>query len=123
MPKFPKISSGKKLRKPIKMSVEERTSGLLKEGRDYKTGPEGEYISLKDKEPKKLRKPISMSVEERTSGLLKEGRDYKTGSEGEYISLKDENPEKYAKGGLVRKAIARGCGKVMSNRRKTTKYF
>jgi hypothetical protein len=31
--------------------------------------------------------------------------------------------EKYAKGGLVRKGIARGCGKVMSNRRKTTKYY
>jgi hypothetical protein len=28
-----------------------------------------------------------------------------------------------AKGGLVRKSIARGCGKVMSNRRKVTKYF
>jgi hypothetical protein len=31
--------------------------------------------------------------------------------------------EKYAKGGLVRKSIARGCGRVMSNRRKTTKYY
>ena len=32
------IKAVKKLRKPIKMSVEERTSGLLKEGRDYKVG-------------------------------------------------------------------------------------
>ena len=31
--------------------------------------------------------------------------------------------EKYAKGGLVKKDIARGCGKIMSNRRKVTKYF
>jgi hypothetical protein len=31
--------------------------------------------------------------------------------------------EKYAKGGLVKKGIARGCGKIMSNRRKVTKYF
>ena len=46
----------KKLRKPIKMSVEERTSGLLKEGRDYKTGSEGEYISLKDEIPEKFAK-------------------------------------------------------------------
>jgi hypothetical protein len=38
------------------MSVEERTSGLLKEGRDYKTGSEGEYISLKDEIPEKFAK-------------------------------------------------------------------
>ena len=38
---MPIIKAVKKLRKPIKMSVEERTSGLLKEGRDYKTGSEG----------------------------------------------------------------------------------
>jgi hypothetical protein len=46
----------KKLPKPIDMSVEERTSGLLKEGRDYKIGSEGEYISLKDEVPKKFAK-------------------------------------------------------------------
>ncbi len=47
------IKAVKKLRKPIKMSVEERTSGLLKEGKDYKTGSKGEYLSLKNKEYKK----------------------------------------------------------------------
>ena len=31
-------------------SVEERTGGLLKEGRDYKIGEDGEYISLRDQE-------------------------------------------------------------------------
>jgi hypothetical protein len=38
-------------------------------------------------------------------------------------NLETGEVEKYAKGGLVKKGIARGCGKVMSNRRKTTKYF
>ena len=49
-------SKAKELRKPINMSVEERTSGLLKEGKDYKTGPEGEYISLKDEISEKFAK-------------------------------------------------------------------
>jgi len=30
---------------------------------------------------------------------------------------------KYKEGGPVRVAIARGCGKVMSDRRKKTKYY
>ena len=60
---MPIIKAVKKLRKPIKMSVEERTSGLLKEGRDYKTGSEGEYISLKDENPEKYAK----------GGLVKSG--------------------------------------------------
>ena len=46
-------SSGKKLKKPIDMSVEERTSGLLKEGKDYKIDSEGNYTSLKNETPKK----------------------------------------------------------------------
>tara|TARA_R100001244_G_scaffold306_1_gene749 strand:+ start:184 stop:306 length:123 start_codon:yes stop_codon:yes gene_type:complete len=29
---------------------------------------------------------------------------------------------KYNKGGLVKKKIARGCGKIMDDRRKMTKY-
>jgi hypothetical protein len=56
-------SKTKELRKPIDMSVEERTSGLLKEGKDYKIGPEGEYISLKDEIPEKFAK----------GGLIKRG--------------------------------------------------
>jgi hypothetical protein len=55
-PDLKPASKTKKLRKPITMSVEERTSGLLKEGRDYKTGSEGEYISLKDEIPEKFAK-------------------------------------------------------------------
>ena len=35
-----------------------------------------------------------------------------------YSNMKAGFPEKKAKGG-----IAKGCGKVMSNKRKTTKYF
>ena len=31
-------------------SVEERTGGLLKEGKDYKIGEDGEYVSLRDQE-------------------------------------------------------------------------
>ena len=31
--------------------------------------------------------------------------------------------KEYKKGGPVRVAIARGCGKVMKNRRKKTKYY
>jgi len=55
-PDLKPASKTKKLRKPITMSVEERTSGLLKEGKDYKTGSEGEYISLKDEIPEKFAK-------------------------------------------------------------------
>ena len=29
---------------------------------------------------------------------------------------------KYNKGGIVKEEIARGCGKIMGNRRKVTKY-
>jgi hypothetical protein len=43
--------------------------------------------------------------------------------EKEITNLETGQVEKYAKGGLVKKSIARGCGKVMSNRRKVTKYF
>lgn len=55
-PDLKPASKTKKLQKPIDMSVEERTSGLLKEGRDYKIGSEGEYISLKDEIPEKFAK-------------------------------------------------------------------
>ena len=44
------INREKKLPEPDDPSVEERTSGLLKEGRDYKIGEDGEYISLRDQE-------------------------------------------------------------------------
>ena len=43
--------------------------------------------------------------------------------EKEITNLETGEVEKYAKGGLVKKGIARGCGKIMSNRRKVTKYF
>ena len=121
MPKFPKISSGKKLRKPIKMSVEERTSGLLKEGRDYKTGPEGEYISLKD--DKRNKKYNKNPMAERKKLIDKINN--KTANEDEInaMNMIEEMDVGFKNGGLVRKGIARGCGKVMSNRRKTTKYF
>lgn len=53
----PEVSGGittikreKKLPEPDDPSVEERTGGLLKEGRDYKIGEDGEYISLRDQE-------------------------------------------------------------------------
>ena len=42
------INREKKLPEPDDPSVEERTGGLLKEGKDYKIGEDGEYISLKD---------------------------------------------------------------------------
>jgi len=44
------INREKKLPEPDDPSVEERTSGLLKEGRDYRIGEDGEYISLRDQE-------------------------------------------------------------------------
>ena len=44
------INREKKLPEPDDPSVEERTGGLLKEGRDYKIGEDGEYISLRDQE-------------------------------------------------------------------------
>ena len=44
------INREKKLPEPDNPSVEERTGGLLKEGRDYKIGEDGEYISLRDQE-------------------------------------------------------------------------
>lgn len=49
-PGDPRLGGGKKrnLPEPDDPSVEERTGGLLKEGRDYKIGEDGEYISLKD---------------------------------------------------------------------------
>jgi len=51
-PGDPRLGGGKKrnLPEPDDPSVEERTGGLLKEGRDYKIGEDGEYISLKDPE-------------------------------------------------------------------------
>ena len=36
---------------------------------------------------------------------------------------KKQKPYKYNKGGIVKEEIARGCGKVMENRRKVTKYY
>ena len=44
------INREKKLPEPDNPSVEERTGGLLKEGRDYKIGEDGEYVSLRDQE-------------------------------------------------------------------------
>ena len=44
------INREKKLPEPDDPSVEERTGGLLKEGKDYKIGEDGEYISLRDQE-------------------------------------------------------------------------
>ena len=44
------INREKKLPEPDNPSVEERTGGLLKEGRDYKIGEDGENISLRDQE-------------------------------------------------------------------------
>ena len=44
------INREKKLPEPDNPSVEERTGGLLKEGKDYKIGEDGEYISLRDQE-------------------------------------------------------------------------
>ena len=51
-PGDPRLGGGKKrnLPEPDDPSVEERTGGLLKEGRDYKIGEDGEYISLRDQE-------------------------------------------------------------------------
>ena len=51
-PGDPRLGGGKKrnLPEPDNPSVEERTGGLLKEGRDYKIGEDGEYISLKNQE-------------------------------------------------------------------------
>ena len=48
----------KKLPEPDDPSVEERTGGLLKEGRDYKIGEDGEYISLRDQDLSSLRNEI-----------------------------------------------------------------
>ena len=47
-PEVELTTTQKKIPEPIDLSVEERTGGLLKEGRDYKIGKEGEYISLKE---------------------------------------------------------------------------
>ena len=38
-------------------------------------------------------------------------------------ALRDSAVKKMQSGGLVRSAVARGCGMVMPNRRKKTKYF
>ena len=37
--------------------------------------------------------------------------------------IAERGEKNYKKGGPVRVAIARGCGKVMSDRRKKTKYY
>ena len=36
---------------------------------------------------------------------------------------KKQKPYKYNKGGLVKEKIAVGCGKIMGDRRKMTKYY
>jgi len=36
---------------------------------------------------------------------------------------KKQKPYKYNKGGMVKEEIARGCGKIMGDRRKMTKYY
>ena len=49
----------------------------------------------------------------------------KPGSKGAPTAkaLRDSAVKKMQSGGLVRSAVARGCGMVMPNRRKKTKYF
>ena len=49
----------------------------------------------------------------------------KPGSKGAPTAkaLRDSAVKKMQIGGLVRSAVARGCGMVMPNRRKKTKYF
>ncbi len=49
----------------------------------------------------------------------------KPGSKGAPTAkaLRDSAVKKMKSGGLVRSAIARGCGMVMPDRRKKTKYF
>jgi len=49
----------------------------------------------------------------------------KPGSKGAPTAkaFRDSAVKKMQTGGLVRSAIARGCGMVMPNRRKKTKYF
>ena len=49
----------------------------------------------------------------------------KPGSKGAPTAkaLRDSAVKKMQSGGLVRSAVARGCGMVMHNRRKKTKYF
>lgn len=50
-PGDPRLGGKKRnLPEPDDPSVEERTGGLLKEGKDYKIGEDGEYISLRDQE-------------------------------------------------------------------------
>ena len=91
----------KKLRKPIKMSVEERTSGLSKEGRDYKTGPKGEYISLKNEKYKKdriaERRKLSDKINDKTA----------TKNEIEAMDMIEEMDVGYKKGGLVKSGLPR----------------
>ena len=91
----------KKLRKPIKMSVEERTSGLLKEGRDYKTGPKGEYLSLKNKEynknPIAERKKLTEKINNKTA----------TEDEIKAMDMIEEMDVGYKKGGLVKSGLPR----------------
>ena len=91
----------KKLRKPIKMSVEERTSGLLKEGRDYKTGPKGEYLSLKNKEynknPIAERKKLTEKINNKTA----------TEDEIKAMDIIEEMDVGYKKGGLVKSGLPR----------------
>ena len=103
------IKAIKKLRKPIKMSVEERTSGLLKEGKDYKTGSKGEYLSLKNKEYKK--NPIA------TRQKLIEKINDKTATKDEIkaMDMIEEMDVGYKKGGRVKKnkgGLIRGIPKI-----------
>jgi hypothetical protein len=89
----------KKLRKPIKMSVEERTSGLLKEGKDYKTGSKGEYISLKeDKKP---------TITERKKLMDKINNKTATEDEINTMNMIEEMDVGFKNGGLVKKGLPR----------------
>ena len=103
------IKAVKKLRKPIKMSVEERTSGLLKEGRDYKTDSKGEYLSLKNKEYKKnpiaTRQKLIDKINDKTA----------TKDEIKAMDMIEEMDVGYKKGGRVKKnkgGLIRGIPKL-----------
>jgi hypothetical protein len=98
-PDLKPASKTKKLREPITMSVEERTGGLLKEGRDYKTGPKGEYISLKNEKYKKNRiaerRKLSDKINDKTA----------TKDEIEAMDMIEEMDVGYKKGGMVKKGF------------------
>ena len=50
-------------------------------------------------------------------------RRYLWANEPEIAKRWEKYPKAYKQGGPIKIAIAKGCGKVMANRRKKTKYF